>query len=86
MTKSVSAAAALASPTPSLFSDSGTLAQRLVEAYLAVRNETERRAAPGRANVPAVAETGRAPSAAARHPSLRRRPHPRPRGSRRVGG
>ena len=46
MTKSVSAAAALASPTPSLFSDSGALAQRLVEAYLAVRDETERRAAP----------------------------------------
>ena len=46
MTKSVSAAAALATPTPSLFSDSGTLAQRLVEAYLAVRDETERRAAP----------------------------------------
>ena len=46
MTKSVSAAAALATPTPSLFSDSGTLAQRLVDAYLAVRDETERRAAP----------------------------------------
>ena len=46
MTKSVSAAAALASPTPSLFSDSGALAQRLVESYLAVRDETERRAAP----------------------------------------
>jgi hypothetical protein len=46
VTKSVSAAAALATPAPSLFSDSGTLAQRLVEAYLAVRDETERRAAP----------------------------------------
>jgi len=46
VTKSVSAAAALATPTPSLFSDSGTLAQRLVDAYLAVRDETERRAAP----------------------------------------
>ena len=44
MTKSVSATAALA--TPSLFSDSGTLAQRLVDAYLAVRDETERRAVP----------------------------------------
>src|ERR1700759_2421179 len=39
-------AAALASSSPSLFSDSGTLAQNLVEAYLAVRGETERRAAP----------------------------------------
>jgi ergothioneine biosynthesis protein EgtB len=39
-------AAALASPSPSLFSDSGTSAQNLVEAYLAVRGETERRAAP----------------------------------------
>ena len=45
MTKPV-AAAEFASPTPSLFSDSGTLAQNLVEAYLAVRGETERRAAP----------------------------------------
>ena len=45
MTKLVSAAA-FASPAPSLFSDSGTLAQNLVEAYLAVRNETERRAGP----------------------------------------
>src|SRR5215475_9503248 len=39
-------AAALASPSQSLFSDSGTSAQNLVEAYLAVRGETERRAAP----------------------------------------
>src|ERR1700743_1099471 len=39
-------AAALPSPSPSLFSDSGTLAQNLVEAFLAVRGETERRAAP----------------------------------------
>jgi ergothioneine biosynthesis protein EgtB len=38
--------AALADPCPSLFSDSGRLAEDLVEAYLAVRNETERRAAP----------------------------------------
>ena len=43
MTKSV-AAAEFATPAPSLFSDSGTLAQNLVEAYLAVRDETERRA------------------------------------------
>jgi hypothetical protein len=39
-------AAALAAPCPSLFSDSGSLAQNLVEAFLAVRGETERRAAP----------------------------------------
>ncbi|MEH2502548.1 ergothioneine biosynthesis protein EgtB [Bradyrhizobium sp. AZCC 1578] len=45
MTKPVSAAA-FAAPAPSLFSDSGALAQNLVEAYLAVRGETERRAAP----------------------------------------
>jgi hypothetical protein len=37
-------AAASASPSP--FSDSGTLAQELVEAFLTVRGETERRAAP----------------------------------------
>src|SRR3954471_958160 len=46
VTNSASAAAALAAPCPSLFSDSGHLAQDLVEAYLAVRNETERRASP----------------------------------------
>ena len=46
MTKPASAAATLAAPCPSLFSDSGSLAQDLVEAYLAVRNETEHRAAP----------------------------------------
>ena len=46
MTKSVSAAAPLATPAPSLFSDSGSLAQNLVDAYRAVRDETERRAAP----------------------------------------
>ena len=46
VTKPASAAAALAAPCPSLFSDSGSLAQDLVEAFLAVRNETERRAAP----------------------------------------
>src|SRR5262252_2032292 len=45
VTKQASAAA-LATPYPSLFSDSGTSAQNLVEAYLAVRDETERRAAP----------------------------------------
>jgi ergothioneine biosynthesis protein EgtB len=41
-------ATAVATPTPrpSLFSDSGSLAQNLVDAYLAVRTETERRAAP----------------------------------------
>src|SRR6185437_11406731 len=46
VTKSVSAAAPLATSAPSLFSDSGVNAQNLVEAYLAVRGETERRAAP----------------------------------------
>ena len=46
MTKPASAAARLAAPCPSLFSDSGSLAQDLVDAFLAVRNETERRAAP----------------------------------------
>src|SRR6202012_2162487 len=50
VTKPASAAAALAAPCPSLFSDSGSLAkdpvQYLVEAFLTVRNETERRAGP----------------------------------------
>jgi ergothioneine biosynthesis protein EgtB len=46
VTKTASAAAPLSAPAPSLFSDPGTLSQRLVDAYLAVRNETERRAAP----------------------------------------
>jgi ergothioneine biosynthesis protein EgtB len=46
VTKPASAAAVPAAPCPSLFSDSGSLAQNLVEAYLAVRNETERRSAP----------------------------------------
>ena len=46
MTNSASAAAALATPSPSLFSDSGSPAQVLAEAFLAVRDETERRAAP----------------------------------------
>ncbi len=46
MTKTASAAATLAAPCPSLFSESGSLAQDLVEAFLNVRNETERRAAP----------------------------------------
>src|SRR5207248_10546016 len=46
VTKPASAAAALASSHPSLFSDSSSLAQGLVEAFRAVRGETERRAAP----------------------------------------
>jgi ergothioneine biosynthesis protein EgtB len=46
VTNSASAAAALATPSPSLFSDSGSPAQVLAEAFLAVRDETERRAAP----------------------------------------
>ena len=46
MTKPASAAAALAAPSPSLFSDSAGPAQDLVEAFLTVRNETERRAGP----------------------------------------
>ena len=46
MTKTASAAATLAAPCPSLFSDSGSRAQDLVEAFLIVRHETERRAAP----------------------------------------
>ena len=46
MTNPASAAATRIAPAPSLFSDSGTSAQNLVEAYLAVRDETERRAAP----------------------------------------
>jgi ergothioneine biosynthesis protein EgtB len=41
-----SSAAAHIDPRPSLFSDSGSLAQNLVEAFLEVRHETERRAAP----------------------------------------
>lgn len=40
------ATAALATASSSLFSDSGTFAQGLAEAFLAVRSETERRAAP----------------------------------------
>jgi len=44
--KTASAAGPLPATAPSLFSDPGTLAQRLVDAYLAVRNETERRATP----------------------------------------
>jgi ergothioneine biosynthesis protein EgtB len=39
------AAAPLAAPAPSSFSESGSLAQKLGAAYLAVRNETESRAA-----------------------------------------
>ena len=45
MTNSASATAAV-SASPSLFSDSGTPARNLVDAYLTVREETERRAAP----------------------------------------
>jgi len=46
VTKSASAASSPATSAPSLFSASGKLSQRLVDGYLAVRNETERRAAP----------------------------------------
>ena len=50
VTKPASAAASLVVPSPSLFSDSAgtpkSAAQDLVEAFLEVRNETERRAAP----------------------------------------
>jgi ergothioneine biosynthesis protein EgtB len=45
VTKPASAAATVAAPCPSFFSDSGKLAEDLVETFLAVRNETERRAA-----------------------------------------
>ncbi len=45
MTKSASYASALATSSPSLFQASGSLAEGLVEAFLAVRNETERRVA-----------------------------------------
>src|SRR5689334_6787876 len=41
VTNPASAAASLAAPFPSLFSDSGSLAQKLVEAFLEVRSETE---------------------------------------------
>jgi ergothioneine biosynthesis protein EgtB len=40
------ASAALAAPCPSLFSESTGLAEDLADAFLAVRNETERRAGP----------------------------------------
>ncbi|MBW8902673.1 MAG: ergothioneine biosynthesis protein EgtB [Bradyrhizobium sp.] len=46
VTTQASAAATPAAPSASLFSDSGSPAHDLVEAYLAVRNETERRAGP----------------------------------------
>ncbi len=46
MTQTASAAAEITLTAPSLISDSGSLAQDLAEAYLKVRNETERRAAP----------------------------------------
>jgi len=45
VTNPASAAAATAASSPSQFSDSGTLASRLSAAFLAVRGETERRAA-----------------------------------------
>ena len=46
MTSPASAAASAPLADPSLFSGSGALAQNLVDSYLAVRGETERRAAP----------------------------------------
>jgi ergothioneine biosynthesis protein EgtB len=46
VTKPASAAATPELPSTSLFSDSGGLAEDLAEAFLGVRNETERRAAP----------------------------------------
>ncbi len=46
MSKPASAATMSVAPRPSLFSEPGSLAQNLVEAFLEVRNETERRAAP----------------------------------------
>src|SRR4051794_7950610 len=46
VTKPASAAAPSAEPLPSFSSDSATPAGKLTEAYLAVRDETERRAAP----------------------------------------
>jgi ergothioneine biosynthesis protein EgtB len=46
VTNFASAATSVAAPAPSLFSDSGSLAQKLGDTYLAVRHETERRAAP----------------------------------------
>ena len=56
-------------PRPSLFSDSGGLAQNLVEAFLDVRDETERRAAPlspGRSADPV--DAGRQPGEMAPRP------------------
>jgi ergothioneine biosynthesis protein EgtB len=46
VTTPATAAATLSAAKPSLFRDSGPLAQTLVEAFLAVRGQTERRAAP----------------------------------------
>ena len=46
MTKPASAAAAFSDSGTSLFSDPDTLSHNLVESFLAVRGETERRAAP----------------------------------------
>jgi hypothetical protein len=46
VTNSASAASTGAASDASLFSETGSLAQRLGDAFLTVRNETERRAAP----------------------------------------
>ncbi len=46
MTKPASAAASCVAPWQSLLPDSGNLAQDMTDAFLAVRSETERRAAP----------------------------------------
>jgi ergothioneine biosynthesis protein EgtB len=46
VSKPASAATLSVAPRPSLLSESGSLAQNLVNAFLEVRNETERRAAP----------------------------------------
>src|SRR3977135_1352610 len=46
VTNTASAAAPLAGPAPSFFSDSTTLKGKLTETFLSVRNETEGRAAP----------------------------------------
>ena len=64
MTKSVSAAAALATPTPSLISASGTLAQRLVESLeVSVQVGDRRRSDPPAALTQSRNVAGLAPSA-----------------------
>jgi len=69
VTKPASAAATLAAPCPSLFSDSGSLAQDLVEAYLSVRNETERRAGSPESRGPVdPVDAGREPGEMAPRP------------------